>query len=393
MRILAITTSYPLREGMAAGVFVQKLYSHLSKDWAIEVLCPDDDAKTTDGEAFPPVTRVRYAPRRCQKLGQRNGGILPALRANRWLVVLVPLLLAAMTLATLRRASRARVIHANWSVCGVIGVFAGRLVGVKVVTTLRGEDTTGVNKPRWTNAVLSACVRYSDAIVCVSEAMAHGLKHSYPKLAGKIRVIHNGVDDSLFDLPRPEPSEDCLRLLAIGSVIRRKGLDVLLAALATMETSRAVELVIAGDGPERERLATLANRLPATKKVTWLGEVAPAEVPNLLSGADVLVLSSRSEGRPNVVLEALAAGVPVISTRLPGVAGLVEDGVSGWLVDVEDAAGMARALEAACDLQMRVSFGNTARQRAKSRNETWDGAAASYALLFASLVDQRREAL
>ncbi|MGY1410126.1 glycosyltransferase family 4 protein [Luteimonas sp. A611] len=388
MRILALTTSYPLRAGMAAGVFVQRLYAHLPPQCSIEVLSPDDDSRPSESSAnvVPPVTPLRYAPRGWQRLGQRNGGILPALRANRGLLLLVPSFLAALSWGTFRRARHADVIHANWSICGVIGALVGAVTGVKLVTTLRGEDTGSGRGSPWTRVLLGITAWRSDAIVCVSAAMAQGVADLHPRHAAKIHVIHNGVDRALYMLAHPVPVAGRLRLLVVGSIVRRKGLDVLLAALAATKADCQIDLTVAGDGPDRTALQAFAAGLPPGREVVWLGEVPPDQVPSLLSKSDVLVLSSRSEGRPNVVLEALAAGLPVISTKLPGVAGLVEDGETGWLVDVEDVDGMARAIENACDVPDRLRLGENARRESMARNESWEATAAAYAALFESVV-------
>lgn len=392
MRILGLSTSYPLRAGMAAGIFVQKLYAHFPVGYSIEVLSPDDDELDAGRErgVVPPAIRVRYAPRRWQRLGQRNGGILPSLRSNRMLLLLIPALLGSLTLAALRRVRRVDVIHANWSICGAVGavVVAARKVGL--VTTLRGEDTGPDGGSWWTRILLAICVTRSDAVVCVSRAMANGLASRYPRHATKIHVIHNGVDRSLHTLPRATPKDGCLRLLVVGSIVRRKGLDVLLQALANTKAECRIELVVAGDGPERSELQAFADRLPESRTVSWLGEVPPDRVSRLLSTHDVLVLASRSEGRPNVVIEALAAGMPVISTRLPGIDGLVEDGVTGWLVDVEDSPGMALAIERAANMATRTSFGEAARRLSLARSESWEATAAAYASLFTSVANLRR---
>jgi len=375
---------------MAAGVFVRRLYEHMPNDWCVDVLCPDDGEGVVPESTTQKVTAVRYAPRAWQRIGQRHGGILPALRKNRWLLLLVPGFLGALAFAVLRHARNADVIHANWSISGAIAIAIGSLTRKGVVTTLRGEDATAASAP-WARPLLSICLRYSDAIVCVSTPMAGVLLRLYPRHASKIFVIHNGVDAGLFGLERPEAHSDRLRILAIGSLIHRKGFDVLIRAMGKMKANCSVDLVIAGDGPERKRLDALAASLPPSRRVSWLGEVPPERVPELLSAADVLVLSSRSEGRPNVVLEALAAGMPVVSTRLPGVSDLVVDGVTGWLSDVDDVTSMAKALDAASDAATRISLGKAARLAAIARNETWGLTAEKYARLFRSVINRRTE--
>ena len=117
-----------------------------------------------------------------------------------------------------------------------------------------------------------------------------------------------------------------------------KGFDVLVEAVRSLGGSLDAEYVVVGEGPERAALEARARGLP----VTFPGELAePAQVADFLRTLDVFVLPSRSEGLPNVVLEAAACGLPVVSTRAPGIEGAAEGAV---LVEPDDVAGLAAAL-------------------------------------------------
>jgi glycosyltransferase involved in cell wall biosynthesis len=114
---------------------------------------------------------------------------------------------------------------------------------------------------------------------------------------------------------------------------------------AAASVSRAygdVRFLVVGDGPERARLERTAGELGISGKVRFLG--VRDDVPAVLKLMDVLVLSSLSEGSPNVVLEGMASGVPIVGTRVGGVPELVEDGVSGLLVDPGDVPAMSNAV-------------------------------------------------
>lgn len=135
-------------------------------------------------------------------------------------------------------------------------------------------------------------------------------------------------------------------VLAVGRLVEKKGFDVLLAAVAALEPRPALALV--GDGPARPALEALAARLGLT--VTWAGQVSEAHVRRWLSAASVLVLPSRvnragdRDGLANVLLEALASGVPVLSTAAGSATDVVRDGRTGLLVQPDDPAALARAL-------------------------------------------------
>jgi glycosyltransferase involved in cell wall biosynthesis len=112
-------------------------------------------------------------------------------------------------------------------------------------------------------------------------------------------------------------------------------------------------------------------------------------VPRFLAGADVFVLPSRSEGRPNAVIEALAAGLPVISSDLPGVEGLVEDGVNGWRVQAEDVAALASALdEANSNPGERERRAVAARASIREQGASWAETGAAYDALFRGVLSK-----
>lgn len=147
---------------------------------------------------------------------------------------------------------------------------------------------------------------------------------------GRVRVKSN------FAWPT-EPRKDAGGpLLFLGRISAEKGLDTVVRALPG-----ALELVVAGDGPERARVNRQARR-----GVTFLGQVDASAVSELLQNARALVVPSRSyEGQPRVILEAFAAGVPVVASRIGGLPELVEDGVNGYLVEPRSERAWRQALE------------------------------------------------
>lgn len=391
-RLVALTTSYPLRPGSCAGIFIKKLYQNLPSDWTVEVVCPDDNGDIQDPRInYPLIRRARYAPRSWQRLAQQSGGLVSGIRHAPWRIVLVPALLAALMWQCARHAKRADLIHANWALCGAIAVVIGRLTGIPVVTTLRGDDVTRASRSVLERFLLSIAVRGSRRVVCVSTAMAEQVKARYAEFAGKVCVCLNGVDEAFFESSR-EASED-VRVLAIGSLIPRKGFDVLIDAVALMLHRNRIKVKIAGDGPSMHELLARTSQKQVADRFDLVGEVPPECVPALMANADVFVLASRSEGRPNVVIEALASGLPVISSRLPGINDLVVDGVNGWLVDIEDSVGLAAALDRSVeDEDERLRRGVAAREGMQKLGQTWLATAKRYSEVFLqALIDADKE--
>jgi len=168
----------------------------------------------------------------------------------------------------------------------------------------------------------------------------------------RIRVLHNSV--TVPALPAAESVEKLRRklgitaervILTVGRFSREKGLDYLLDEFATLRTLKPlmpVRLVLVGDGPEREKLNLRADELELKDSVIFTGHVT--DVPLYYAMADVLALPSRSEGSPNVVLEAMATGLPIAATAVGGVPELLEDEVTALLVRSGQPAALAHAI-------------------------------------------------
>lgn len=390
LRVLALTTSYPLHPGSSAGVFVQSLYRGLSAHCSIDVVCPAGiDEKPAvladDTGADIRIHATRYAPRKWRTLAQQSGGVISSVRHAPWRVGLLPIMLGAMFWRCLKAAGRADLIHANWAVCGVVAGVAGRLRGKPVITTLRGSDVARAGRSQLDRLILKLALRYSRLVICVSEAMAEQLRQQHPERAGDIHACLNGVDEKFLAIQRPASSANPLRILAVGNLIRLKGFDVLINALARARHGAQMRVCVVGGGPEREALAALAESLGVGARFELAGSVPVEQMPVRFSAADVFVLSSRSEGRPNVVVEALASGLPVISTDLGGVKGMVNDGDDGWLVPVDDPIALATALDIAFEDRAELRRrGERARLTARTRICTWVDTARCYDSLLRS---------
>jgi colanic acid/amylovoran biosynthesis glycosyltransferase len=191
---------------------------------------------------------------------------------------------------------------------------------------------------------------------CRSQAMVFAPPQCWPRM----HVIHCGVDPAEFSTPpnagsdvlrrpgfsAPDPglrstSDPACRLLFVGRLAAVKGLPILIDALRSLVPKiPGIELVVAGDGPDRASLEKLAAGLP----VRFLGYQSQTQVRDLLREAAAFVLPSFAEGVPVVLMEAMAAGVPVVATRIAGIPELVEDGVTGLLVPPGDAASLVDAM-------------------------------------------------
>lgn len=185
------------------------------------------------------------------------------------------------------------------------------------------------------------------------------------KYWSKLHIVHCGIDPDRYDTP---PKTDGQNLLFIGRLAGVKGVPVLFEALEQIRSDFPdLRLTLIGDGPERSDLEMEAKRRGLTDLVTFAGYRSQAEVAETLQQTNMLVLPSFAEGLPVVLMEALAASLPVVTTRIAGTAELVEDGLSGLLVPPGDAAKLAEAISALlADPARRAQMGRRGREKVVS---------------------------
>ena len=394
MRLLVLTTSFPSTVYPHSGVFVRRLLERLPEDIRVTVLTP---ALDRTGEFSGRGNRIKiggvcYAPRAWQTLAHGEGGIPVALRRHPWQWALVPVFCMALLVQTLRLARQADLIHAHWSVCGVIAGLAGRLTGTPVVTTLRGEDVTQADTSVLFRTAMRWCALLNDRIVTVGLAMAEKVDYWLSARGGHLAVIPNGVGLTL-NATQPMTKGRRFVVAAIGNLIDRKKVDSVVGAFAMFaEHAPSVKLVVVGDGPRRGALEAMVRNLGQRDRVAFTGAIPPDAVPELLSRCSALVLASRSEGRPNVVLEAMAAGVPVVASDIDGVREMIVHGERGLLFPVGDERQLAahlRRLMGEPDLARRLAA--NARQWVDDQGLTWENAARRYAELYHDVIRRRHQ--
>ncbi|MCX8146594.1 MAG: glycosyltransferase, partial [Azovibrio sp.] len=282
LRILLVTTSYPLQEGNPSGIFVKRLADALGRDDSLTVLTPASRA-TLQHIAAPPtvVECFRYAPKSWQRLAHEPGGIPVALKQAPWLWLLVPAFLVSMTLSTLRHGRNADVIHANWAMPGLICGIVGKMLGKPVITTLRGSDGSNLEHDVFKRSLINLVFKLNARIVTVSAPMQAMLYRLFPEYGEHCLHIPNGVDSQFLALTLPTATPQKLRLISIGSLIPRKNVKSIITALQGLPAT--VTLTVVGEGPEQAALARLTQELGLSQRVTFAGNVAPANIPNALA--------------------------------------------------------------------------------------------------------------
>jgi glycosyltransferase involved in cell wall biosynthesis len=238
------------------------------------------------------------------------------------------------------------ILHTHGFKSDIIGYLASRFLPLRLVSTPHGWSADEGSRIRVYEAISRVFLKRFCHVYPLSPALRDDLL-----LRGfsedRLRLILNAVDTNVFDLcfanRECRQPDDPLHILFVGRLCRPKGVYDLLDAFAIARLNCGAELHLVGDGPEKEDLQAYSEKLGIDSRVRFVGSVSQVE-PHF-RWSDVLILPSYSEGIPRVVMEAFAAGVPVIGSAIPGIQHLVRDGSTGLLVTAGLVTSLAEKIE------------------------------------------------
>ncbi|HEX3556931.1 MAG TPA: glycosyltransferase [Thermoanaerobaculia bacterium] len=405
LNLLFLTQTYPRFPGDVSGPFIRDLARGLARGGdRVTVLTPHAEGLAPAWEdGGIEVVTFRYAPERLEVLGY--GRSLEADETVKGGAALAAPLYAAGALRALRhqirplgrtRPIRFDLVHAHWIVPNGLAAAAvcGGRRGVPLAIGLHGSDVFLAEKPgvravaRWAlsrSRLLTGC-----SPELVERVRALGTPGGYP--AERSRVIPYGVDVAAFSpdsarrslwRQRLEIPEGAPLLLGVGRMAAKKGFQVLIEILpALLGEHPELRVVLAGGG---DLLATFkAATREWSARIHFPGPVLRDTLPDLYRAADVFVLPAvhdargNVDGLPNVILEAMASGLPVVASRVSGIPLAVEDGRTGWLVPERDGPALLDAVRRLlADPEGARRMGERGRARAESEL-TWDAVAGRY---------------
>lgn len=245
--------------------------------------------------------------------------------------------------------------HPDGTVAGAVA----RTLGVPFVMMVGGTDINVLAKDPTRRATIIATLQSADRVLTIGEALGHQVQ-TLGVAPARISAFRRGVQTGTFhrgdrmaarvglQLPPDRPI-----LLWVGRMVAVKGLDILIAAMGLLPPDVAPSLYLVGEGPLRDRLERQAKQAGLGERVIFNGPVAHADLGQWFRAADLIVLPSRTEGVPNVLLEGLGCGTPFVASAVGSIPDLAES--SDWLVPPEDpvalAAGIAKALRTPSPVQ------------------------------------------
>ena len=392
LKIVTYTTLFPNREQPTHGVFVENRLRNLVETGAINarVVAPVPWFPSSAPIFGRYATLAKVVPRETRfnlPIEHPKYLILPKIGMN-----LVPSWLVSASFPVLKQL-QARddfdLIDAHYFYPdGVAAIELGRRLNKPVVITARGTDVNYIPRyPRPRRMIIQAA-QAAAGIIAVSQAIKDAIV-DLGISADKIVVLRNGVDLKLFHPAgraeaRKQLNVEGRVLLSVGHLIERKGHNFAIEAMPFLPD---FTLLIAGAGRERHRLEALAKKLHVEDRVRFLGSVSHHELQQVYAAADALILASSREGWPNVLLEAMACGTPVVATPIWGNPEVVSQPEAGVLTKDRTAEAVVEAVE-----RLFRNLPDRAATRRYAEGYSWDDTSQGQIRLFSNIVAARRRA-
>ncbi len=361
MKVLYLVTAYPRDPADVITPWLVETIRRLGERGVeVEVLAPSYRGLPDQTVEGVRVHRFRYAPRPWETL-THDQTAPDRIRERPRFLGLVPGYVAAGSLAAARlaRSGGFGLLHAFWPLPhGLLGLAAKRASGVPLVSTFFGVELTWMESQLpFLGPVLKRIVRGSDAVTTISTYTAERLRRLVPDARSVVIPFGATVEAPAEAPPARDPAAEGrpFELLFVGRLVERKGVHVLLDALARVDAGRPLLLRVVGDGPAREALRARAEGLGIGGRVVFEGFVSSDELAERFAGCDAFVLPAvvdakgDTEGLGVVLLEAMVNAKPVIASSAGGIVDIVRDGRNGWLVPPGDAEALAAAVRACMD--------------------------------------------
>ena len=396
LKLVFLTQTYPRFDGDTAGPFIRDLAKGLVEGGdRVIILTPHaPGVRTRWIDHGIQVETFRYAPENLELIGYSRS--LSADEAIKWQAAAVTPLFGIGALRALRQivtTEKPDLVHAHWAVPNGLIAAAANL-SVPFGIGLHGSDVFLAEKPAIRSLMSQALARSRFLTGCSPELVDRICALGFD--SERSAVIPYGVDTDTFkpttlqdDSWRRELGIDpkSLMVLAVGRMVTKKGFHVLIPALARLlKANRDLHIVFGGEGDRLDELRQSASTI--SDRIHFPGILLRDTLPDLYRSADIFVLPAihdskgNVDGLPNVILEAMASGLPVVASKISGIPLAITDGQEGFLVEEQSEKALEGALKTLLENKdLRLRMGIAARQKAEAEL-TWSTVAAQYRLSY-----------
>ncbi len=374
LRVLVFSSLFPSEARPRHGIFVETRLAHLVKDCAI-------DARVIAPVPWFPSSSPRFGAYAAFAATPRRATRPNGVEVTYPRYAMLPRVGTALQPGSMARAALADAValqRAGWQPDlidahylypdSVAAAIVAERLNLPLVITARGTDVNVLAHMRGPGRRILRAAQRAGAVITVSSRLKQALL-DLGMAASKVVVLRNGVDPDMFKptdrhAARARFGFDSQPIaVCVGNLVEEKGFELAIDALVQMQDW---QLLIVGDGPARAQLAGHAARAGVASRVRFHPNMAQAELADAYSAADVLLLTSTREGWPNVVLESLACGTPVVAVDVGAVGEMITDPAIGRVVAVRDAVQLAGAVDG-----LMLSRPERDRTRAHARQFDW----------------------
>ena len=351
MKIGVITSVYPEFKGDPHGIFVHRLMKEISKQGhEVHVLAPFSGDKTDYILDGVNVKKFNYFyPKRFQRLCGRSG-MIDNIKEGIFVKIQFLSFILFNVVNSSRKLRDMDVVHVQWPIPNGLGALIVKyFYGTHYINTIYGEEIY-LSKRYHTMFIIKLLVRNASKTVMISSGtLKASLKEHFRK--ERFEIIPFGVDTEFFKPIKIEKNSKIFQILSVGYLIERKGFDYLVKALKeVLDSHNEVKLIIVGSGPLETEIKNLIFELELEDNIQIINNIPDNELLEIYNLSDLFVLPSiidsqgNTEGLGVVLLEAMACKLPVIGSDIGGIPDIIQDNLTGRLVQQKDTEGLSKAI-------------------------------------------------
>lgn len=396
MKITMLTPSFPSYKGDVQSPFVYQLCKtmiNLGHD--VKIVCPSYTHNRRDLDIENNTKRFRYMwPKKFQTLTS-EGGIPSSLKNSKWAKIQLPFFFLFFLLKSLRHTRNTEIIHAHWTLSGLVGVICKKIWRKKLIITTRESLLENYLKSPIMKKVFLFVYRNADYIASANENHP-GIISSFGIPKEKTGTVLNGMRIDLFKIRDKKEVRNQLGIplnrnvvLFVGWLIERKGVKYLFEAAKSLnKEGKDYLFYFVGDGALYEELSKKVKDENLGDNIKFVGRKEHTEIPLWMNACDIFVFPSLFEGRPNVVAEAMMCGAPVVATDINGIRNeLIIDGQNGFMVPSEDSKSIQEKISYLFNNPKKLEeFSKKGKEFIDKKTYSWQDCAKKYSAIYGNLI-------